>query len=295
MTMKRIFLAAPLFASTAWIPHAAIAADTASGYFRLGEQRIEPRHAVAVQTDGDAAPGETETWVYLSVSPLDAAQVAAAFDPDDGVRAQASDEPSGSYVKLCVTTDGHECGIDFAHRGPTRNFSSGGHGELTLAVQTPQRVAGTFKLPEAEDFFEETYQFEFAFDVVITPPPGTALPAGGGEPGKAYQVYLTALAQGDFDVLRELAGESGTYRFPEDDPTSAKETLKSLRRAARDRGNRAWPGEWRSGRAVGQGRRSRRHHAGRQGADESRRCGMAVRRGRAGCGGLSIARPGHWR
>jgi len=229
MTMKRIFLMASLFASASWMPHAAIAADTASGYFRLGEQRIEPRHAVAVQADSDAAPGETETWIYLSVSPFDAASVAAAFDPDDGVREQASDEPSGSYVKLCVTADGYECGIDFAHRGPTRNFSSGGHGELALATQTPQRIAGTFKLPEAEDFFEETYQFDLSFDVAITPPSGTALAAGGGEPGKAYQIYLAALAKGDFDALRGLAGESGAYRFPEDDPTSAKESLKSLR------------------------------------------------------------------
>jgi hypothetical protein len=244
MTMKRIFLTILLFASVSSIPHAAIAADTASGYFRLGEQRIEPRHAVAVRADSEAAPGEAETWIYLGVSPFDAAQVAAAFDPDDGVREQASDEPSGSYVKLCVTADGHECGIDFAHRGPSRNFSSGGHGELTLIAQTPQRIAGTFKLLEAEDFFEETYQFDLAFDVGITPPPGNALPAGGGEPGKAYQVYLTALAQGDFDVLRELAGESGAYRFPEEDPTSAKETLRSLRdeqpvvaEIARGRGN----------------------------------------------------------
>ena len=229
MAVKRIFLAAFLFASALWLSPAAIAADTASGYFRLGEQRIEPRHAIAVQTDRESTPGETETWVYLSVSSFDAAPVASAFDPDDGVREQASDEPSGSYVKLCVSAEGHECGLDFAHRGPTRNFSSGGHGELALAAQTPQRIAGTFKLPEAEDFFEETYQFDLTFDVAITPPPGTALPAGGGEPGKAYQVYLAALAQGDFDVLRELADESGAYRFPEDDPTSAKETLKSLR------------------------------------------------------------------
>lgn len=229
MAIKRIFLTASLFASASWVPHAALAADTASGYFRLGEQRIEPRHAIAVQSDSEAAPGEAETWIYLSVSPFDAAPVAAAFDPDDGVRQQASDEPSGSYVKLCVTADGHECGIDFAHRGPTRNFSSGGHGELAFVAQTPQRIAGTFKLPEAEDFFEETYQFDLTFDVGITPPPGTALPAGGGEPGKAYQIYLTALAKGDFAALRELAGESGAYRFPQDDPTSAKETLKSLR------------------------------------------------------------------
>lgn len=209
--------------------HAALAAGAASGYFRLGEQRIEPRHAIAVRADSEISPEENETWIYLSVSPFDAGPVAAAFDPDDGVREQASDEPSGSYVKLCVTAEGHECGLDFSHRGPTRNFSTGGYGELALTMQDPQRIAGKLMLAEPEEFFEETYQFDLSFDAAITPPPGTALPAGGGEPGKAYQTYLSALAKGDFDALRMLAGESGAYRFPQDDPTSAKETLKSLR------------------------------------------------------------------
>jgi hypothetical protein len=108
--MKRIFLTTSLFASVSWTPHAAIAADTASCYFRLGEQRIEPRHAVAVRADSEASPAETETWIYLSASPFDAVPVAAAFDPDDGVLEQAPDEASGSYVKLCVTADAQECG-----------------------------------------------------------------------------------------------------------------------------------------------------------------------------------------
>lgn len=219
----------PLCGLALCMPCIAVAADTATGSFRLGEQTIEPRHAIAVQAESGTTPGETETWIYLSVSPFDPAPVAAAFDPDDAVRAQAGDEASGSYVKLCIGSEGSECGVNFEHRGPSRNFSTGGYGELALATQTPQRIAGRWTLAEPEEFFEETYQFDLGFDVAITPAPGTDLPAGGGEPGKAYQVYLTALAQGDLDMLRKLAGEAGAYRFPKDDPTSAKEALKSLR------------------------------------------------------------------
>ncbi len=226
--MNRIFRA-PLCGLALCLPCVAVAADAATGSFRLGEQTIAPRHAIAVQAGSGVTPGEIETWVYLSVSPFDAAPVAAAFDPDDAVRAQARDDASGSYVKLCIGSDGSECGVNFEHRGPSRNFSTGGYGELVLATQTSQRIAGRWTLVEPEDFFDETYQFDLGFDVAITPAPGTDLPAGGGEPGKAYQVYLTALAQGDFATLRKLAGEAGAYRFPEDDSTSAKETLKSLR------------------------------------------------------------------
>ncbi|HEY5971703.1 MAG TPA: hypothetical protein VIT22_06950 [Pseudoxanthomonas sp.] len=226
--MNRVFHG-PLCGFALFLPCVAMAADTASGSFRLGKQTIEPRHAIAVQAESEATPGETETWIYLSVSPFDPAPVAAAFGPDDAVRAQASDEVSGSYVKVCIDADGTECGLDFAHRGPTRNFSTGGYGELALTARTAQRIAGKLRLAEPEDFFEETYQFDLDFDVAITPAPGTDLPTGGGEPGTAYQVYLAALAQGDFATLRKLAGEEGAYRFPEDDPTSAKESLKLLR------------------------------------------------------------------
>lgn len=208
------------------LPGSALAADDATGSFRLGNATIAPRHAIAVHDESD---GEGRILLYLSVASLDAAQVAAAFDAGEVVDRQVRDEPSGSYVKLCIDADGLECGLDFAHRGPTRNFSTGGYGELALSTRTAQRIAGRLVLAEPEDFFDETYQFDLAFDVAITPPPGTELPTGGGEPGMAYQDYVAALAKGDFDALRELAGEAGAYRFPEDDPISAKEALKSLR------------------------------------------------------------------
>ena len=217
-----------MVAMHAW-PLRVSAGDAASGYFRLGDQRIEPRHAIAVQADSTAVPGEMETWVYLSVSAFDAAPVAAAFDPDQGLRAQAVDTPAGSYLKVCINAGGEACGIDFAHRAPTRNFSTGGYGELRLSTQHDDRIAGTLVLDAPMEFFDETYQFDLAFDVAITPAPGIVLPAGGGAPGIAYQAYLTALAQGDFTTLRALAGDDSGSRFPEDDPTSAKETLKSLR------------------------------------------------------------------
>lgn len=228
MKTTSVLLAACLCFCSAW-PLAARAAGTASGYFRLGDQRIEPQHAIAVEADSRTTAGATETWVYLSVSNLDAKPVAAAFDPDDGLQEQVRDTPQGSYLKLCISADGHECGIDFAHRGPVRNFSTGGYGALSLSTRTPQRIAGRLAMDADEDFFDESYRFELSFDTAITPAPGIALPEGGGEPGQAYQAYLSVLASGDFERLRALPGEDGADRFPEGDPTSAKQALKSLR------------------------------------------------------------------
>ena len=45
------------------------------------------------------------------------------------------------------------------------------------------------------------YDLQFALDIAGPPDLGAALPADGGEPGKAYRAYLAALKKGDIDAL----------------------------------------------------------------------------------------------
>ncbi len=201
----------------------AFGADNASGYFRIGETRLDVHHALAVVTDPSGAAEDRQTQVYLSEVALDPAKVAAAFDPDDAVREQAGDEHA--YVRICIDADGGDCGLFFS----PESFNSGGYGDLTLAKTGPERIAGRWVLARPEDFFGKTYEFDLQFDSAIAPAPGQALAAGGGEPGAAYNAYLDALARGDIAALRAMAGEDGDWRFDPDDPTGAKEELKSLR------------------------------------------------------------------
>jgi len=197
------------------------AADT-RGYFRIGDARLDVSQAVAVIEEASGADEGDHTLVFLSTAPLDAVKVAAAFDAMDAVREQ---EPRGGYIRLCIDADGSDCGLFFSPEG----FNSGGYGELKLDRHDTQHIAGHFVLAQPEDFMGKDYQFDLRFDSAITPPPGTALPAGGGEPGRAYNAYLAALAKGDLVGLRAMAGENGSWRYPEDDPTAAKEALKSAR------------------------------------------------------------------
>lgn len=198
------------------------AADSADGYFRIGDARLDVGHVVAVVEDAANEEEGDHTLIFLSAAPLDAMKIAAAFDPMDAVREQ---EPRGGYIRLCIDADGSDCGLFFSPEG----FNSGGYGELKLDRHDAQRIAGRFVLAQPEDFMGKDYQFDLRFDSAITPPPGTALPAGGGEPGRAYDAYLAALAKGDLAALRAMAGEDGGWRYPEDDPTAAKEALKSAR------------------------------------------------------------------
>jgi hypothetical protein len=132
-------------------------------------------------------------------------------------------------VRICIDADGSECGMFYNRKQPDDSFNTSGYGTFELTRQEAGHVAGGWALKEPESFFDQTYDFDLHFDVAVTPLPGQPLPADGGEPGAAYRAWLAALAKGDVAALRKL-GESGrAYRFPEDDPSQVKESIKDLR------------------------------------------------------------------
>jgi hypothetical protein len=223
----RLSLAAAVLAGLAASP--AFSASSASGSFRYDKLTMEVTNAYAFREEQNDAPGTYKTYVYLTSKPVDGQVAANAFDPGTAIDAEIDDQPAG-YVRLCFNADYSECGIYFSYEEPLESFNTSGYGKLELTGKDAKRVAGTWILAEPEDFFDKTYEFNLKFDAqVIAPTPGTALPADGGEPGKAYQAWLAAIAKGDFAALRAILGESGSWQFPEDDEKSAKENLKYLR------------------------------------------------------------------
>lgn len=225
MTPQRFaLLALTLFGLTG----TAVAADSGSGHFRMGDSSVQVRHAIAVRRERHIDPAEDEVFVYVSDRPLDAAKAAAAFDPDDSVNEQYG-ERSGGYVRICITPDGGECGMYYRRRDPDDSFNTSGYGKLNLDARTAQRIAGRWLLAEPEDFFGKAYDYDLRFDAAIAQPPGTPLPAGGGDAGTAYRAYAAAVAKGDIVALRALMGEDARWRLPDDDDDRVKETLKDLR------------------------------------------------------------------
>lgn len=204
------------------------AADTGSGHFRMADDRVAFRHAIAVRHDAAVDAAASEIYVFLSDRPLDPATVAAAFDPDDGAR-ESYGEHSGGYVRLCITAEGEECGLFYRRFEPSDSFNSSGYGELTLTTRSDGRIAGRWALEEPEDFFDKTYDFDLRFDAKIHVAPGTALPAGGGDAGKAYRAYAAAVARGDIAALRPFLGDGADWRLPDSEPARVRETLKELR------------------------------------------------------------------
>ena len=182
------------------------ATDRGSGHFRKGEVRLEAKHVIAVTVDEEGDAASAQTYVYLSSVPMDAGKVASAFQPSSAAEEQLRDASAG-YVRICINAEGGECGLYFSHNNPNASFNSSGYGVFKLDAAPAGRIAGRWVLAEPDDFFGETYDFDLNFDVAITPPPGKPLPADGGEPGKAYRAWTTAIAKGDLPALRALVGD----------------------------------------------------------------------------------------
>jgi len=122
-------------------------------------------------------------------------------------------------------------------------FSAVGMQKLDITTMTKDRIAGRVYLEKAQDFFDEKYMYDIRFDVPLAagatssaaPPAGapaapsapaasgvkgTPLPAGGGEPGKAYLAYQKALMSGNLAAIRKSVGADQAKAM--DDPDFPK-------------------------------------------------------------------------
>jgi len=131
---------------------------------------------------------------------------AAASDDLELAAAQTKQQLSG----FTATIDGDKQIIGGTVFSPAftriHQFASVGTQKADLTAITPTHVAGSVAMAKPDNFFEEKFQYTATFDLPVSkpagpaPPPalnGTRLPAGGGDPGKAYMVYLKAFSSGD--------------------------------------------------------------------------------------------------
>jgi hypothetical protein len=66
-------------------------------------------------------------------------------------------------------------------------------------------------MAKPDDFFGNVYEYHATFDLPVGAPPpvavaapkGKALPANGGDPGKAYAAYLKVFTAGDVPALKK--------------------------------------------------------------------------------------------
>lgn len=139
---------------------------------------------------------------------LDAGALARASDREEALRDQSWDQDESARLEL--TVEGGVVGQQYLWISPGTNvsYSSNEVGHYTAAKSAKDRVSGEYRFsPEDGQELDCRVTFDLALlgdPKDAPPPPGVALPAGGGEPGAAYLAMNKAVQAGDFDAMLKL-------------------------------------------------------------------------------------------
>lgn len=173
-------------------------------FFRLDKVKSTFAHACGFRVR-DLAHGGTERLVILSSVPVDCAAADRAVDPKEALETAITDQ-KGAYASLTVSADGERIDGSWRSTEPSDAFSFGGQGLVEIAKNDDARLEGRYHTLRPEAFFDKTFEFDlrFAVDLLAGSLSGTALPKGGGEPGKVLVAYLKAVAKDDKAALQKV-------------------------------------------------------------------------------------------
>jgi hypothetical protein len=130
---------------------------------------------------------------------IDAGALKDANDRDGAIDEQLR---GATRVDLNLEADGSVQNVNLSMDGYSGSQSGSGWYTLSLKRNDDKRVEGSFRSNDEEDKKSgRYYDLAFALDLPGAPDLGAALPANGGEQGKAYLAYLAVLKKGDVDAL----------------------------------------------------------------------------------------------
>jgi len=181
---------------------AAHAADSASGYFRMGDNRVELAYGCGYQVEGDEG---NQKLLFLADRELDCAAAQTALDPESVLEDQVR-EAKGGYVRILYNPKTETPNLYYSLSEPSDSFNTAGYGTWTETVATDERSEGSWKI-DTQEFFDKTYDCDLHWSLALDGAPvrGQALPAGGGEPGKALEAYVKAVVGDDTAGFRAHA------------------------------------------------------------------------------------------
>lgn len=176
------------------------AADSASGTVRLDQADWRVADVIAY-------PDDEVIEVVFSDQPFDRVAMAedGRIDIFDAMR------HAGNTLTLNLAAAGPTMCLDFMTRsGDTvssgSSCRSGFPETVRIASRSAERIVGGMQWSEGEE------RIELDFDVAVAAAkavddaePGQALPADGGEPGKAVLAHFTAVVAGDWEALKAMS------------------------------------------------------------------------------------------
>jgi hypothetical protein len=201
-------------------------AGEASGEFKAGTRApIRPKYAAAFDTRDQRDARKHCVEVVLSDVPIDTAAAIAELEPHSNVINQSALRDH-NYVLLWVRP-GDDVSMNATYSDTMTQFIDMTSETLKaqMTSNTPDRVAGRLFTPKPVKTMDgETYSLDLTFSTDVTRlPPGTTLPAGGGEPGKALNALLTAIAKKDWAAIKANVSAKNAESF--NDLDDALQTL----------------------------------------------------------------------
>lgn len=236
MTTRPSIIAAALLTSLV-VANGRADAQTVSGQFVLGGKPLKPAHVAAFRVRDQNAPRSMQTYVMLTLTPVNVSEIAKALDP----YVVAINDPAvmtADYLSLQVAANG-ETRLN-AHAGGTQYLDSSGSmmgmaGSLVATCQenTQARIACTVRTAKpVKPIDGPTWTLDVTFaSPVSARATGKPLPPDGGPAGKALLTLITAV--GGKDLAKILAGLTPdqakgyqeTWRSPAENLASAKDVL----------------------------------------------------------------------
>jgi|GEM_PF-2115522 len=113
----------------------------------------------------------------------------------------------------------------------TGNLSGGTYPKIELTATGPERFAGRVYHAEPQQFFDDTFQYDFTFSAPLSNPNapiGDPLPADGGEPGAAYLAWVAAVHSGDLDRIKAMVPAEMATEMDGEEATMALEFLAAM-------------------------------------------------------------------
>jgi len=214
----------------------AYAANTASGTVdvrRVGT--ISPKFSAGYLVRDQRNARTTQTELLLSEVAVNPTEMQGVLDPHmiainlDALRDR-------NYILLFIRDDGWVGMNATFSKGMTQflNDTVGGL-KAEFTTRTPTRIEGhLFSPAPLRSMDGTTYTVDLRFGVDVAPPPaGTALPAGGGDPGKALTAFLAASQKKNWAAIKAGASPDAlkmfdkSYNTPAENADDAADLLKA--------------------------------------------------------------------
>ena len=179
-----------------------LAADEGTGTFQVGKANFRVSNAMAYQREGKD-PKKPVTMVVLADFKIDQVAAMDAIDPANALMTQVAKNQAGNFVMVTLASP-DRCGV-WAFLDTGKQIDLGGDSfPAKTTTSTPARIAGEcFTSKPGKTLFDDVYDFHLTYDVPITAfPKASAVPAGGGEPGRVLLALVTAIGASDWDAAR---------------------------------------------------------------------------------------------